>query len=111
LLSSSGLSISSSFSAFAARQFFNSIEPLLSQASSAFLKWQPIRFLSMTEKRRADTNVWVLVLDDASQNYGPPGSPARRTIQQIGGNQLRLSYLLDIDDEFFVFEKQPKIGK
>jgi hypothetical protein len=39
----------------------------------------------------ADTNDWVLVLDDASQNYGPPGFPARLTIQPIGGNQVRLS--------------------
>jgi hypothetical protein len=38
-----------------------------------------------------ETNDWVLVLDDASQNYGPPGSPARLMIQQIGGSQLRLS--------------------
>jgi hypothetical protein len=39
----------------------------------------------------ADTNDCVLVLDDASQGYGPPGSPARLIIQQIGGSQLRLS--------------------
>jgi hypothetical protein len=39
----------------------------------------------------ADTNDWVLVMDDASQGYGPPGLPARLSIQKIGGNELRLS--------------------
>jgi len=42
-----------------------------------------------------DTNDWVLVLDDASQNHGPPGinepSPNQLGFQALGGNSFQLS--------------------
>jgi hypothetical protein len=42
-----------------------------------------------------DTSDWVLVLDDASQNYGPPGvvkpSPNQLSLQASGGNLFQLS--------------------
>ena len=38
-----------------------------------------------------DTNDWVLVLDDASQKYSPPGVGNALSIQAIGGTMLRLT--------------------
>ncbi len=40
-----------------------------------------------------DTNDWVLVLDDASQDYPPPGTPAKvsLSLQALGGNVYDLT--------------------